>query len=95
MSCAPLRPLVAEYICFYVVVYSSTIFLNIHWFLDKTGRSGTTFQLVNGFFLIATFFGVRLMMGAKTVGVVQLFRLFYLPLAIEFFVVVAVVKSIG
>ncbi|KAE9394123.1 DUF887-domain-containing protein [Gymnopus androsaceus JB14] len=42
---------------------TSTIFLNIHWFLDKTNRTGTTFQLVNGIFLLATFFGVRLVYG--------------------------------
>ncbi|KAJ3834716.1 DUF887-domain-containing protein [Lentinula raphanica] len=43
---------------------SSTIFLNIHWFLDKTNRTGTIFQLVNGILLLATFFGIRLVYGA-------------------------------
>ncbi|KZP21219.1 DUF887-domain-containing protein [Athelia psychrophila] len=41
----------------------STVFLNIHWFLDKTGRTGTKFQLINGFFLLVSFFGVRLVWG--------------------------------
>ncbi|KAJ3782359.1 DUF887-domain-containing protein [Lentinula aff. detonsa] len=43
---------------------SSTIFLNIHWFLDKTNRTGGNFQLVNGILLLATFFGMRLVYGA-------------------------------
>ncbi|ORY37830.1 TLC domain-domain-containing protein, partial [Leucosporidium creatinivorum] len=30
----------------------STIFLNIHWYLDKFGLTGTTAQLVNGVFLL-------------------------------------------
>ncbi|KAG1756407.1 DUF887-domain-containing protein [Suillus paluster] len=43
----------------------STVFLNIHWFLDKTGKTGSTLQLVNGIVLIATFFFVRCLWGAK------------------------------
>lgn len=42
---------------------SSTFFLNIHWFLDKTGRTGSTFQLINGIFLLLTFFCVRIVWG--------------------------------
>ena len=45
----------------------STPFLNIHWFLDKTGRTGSTFQLVNGILLLCTFFGVRIVYGWYTV----------------------------
>jgi hypothetical protein len=41
----------------------STPFLNIHWFLDKAGRTGSTVQLVNGICLIAAFFGCRLVWG--------------------------------
>ncbi|KNZ79336.1 hypothetical protein J132_10687 [Termitomyces sp. J132] len=43
----------------------STFFLNIHWFMDKTGRTGSTAQFVNGIFLLSAFFGVRLMYGGK------------------------------
>ena len=35
--------------------------------LDKTNRTGSTFQLINGYFLVATFFSVRLMYGGYTV----------------------------
>ncbi|KAG6335214.1 hypothetical protein ID866_3885 [Astraeus odoratus] len=42
----------------------STIFLNIHWFLDKTGRTGSTLQLVNGAVLLVTFSSVRLIWGS-------------------------------
>ncbi|KAL4077307.1 hypothetical protein V8B97DRAFT_1915391 [Scleroderma yunnanense] len=34
----------------------STIFLDIHWFLDKTGKTGSKLQLINGFVLLGTFF---------------------------------------
>ncbi|KAG2157463.1 TLC domain-containing protein [Suillus clintonianus] len=42
----------------------STVFLDIHWFLDKTGKTGSTLQLVNGIALITTFFSVRCVWGA-------------------------------
>lgn len=41
----------------------STVLLNNHWFLDKTGRTGSTTQLLNGVFLISAFFGVRIVYG--------------------------------
>ncbi|KAF5389834.1 hypothetical protein D9757_003605 [Collybiopsis confluens] len=43
---------------------TSTIFLNIHWFLHKTNRAGSTFRLINGIFLLSTFLGFRLIYGA-------------------------------
>lgn len=43
---------------------ASTIFLNLHWFLDKTGRSGSTLQLINGVLLILVFFVVRIVNGS-------------------------------
>ncbi|KAL4067715.1 DUF887-domain-containing protein [Scleroderma citrinum] len=42
----------------------STIFLDIHWFLDKTGKTGSKLQLINGFVLLGTFFSVRLIWGS-------------------------------
>uniref|UniRef100_D8PSW9 TLC domain-containing protein n=1 Tax=Schizophyllum commune (strain H4-8 / FGSC 9210) TaxID=578458 RepID=D8PSW9_SCHCM len=41
----------------------STIFLNIHWFLDKLGKTGSTAQKINGALLLASFFGVRILYG--------------------------------
>ncbi|KAI6131947.1 DUF887-domain-containing protein [Pisolithus croceorrhizus] len=41
----------------------STIFLNIHWFLDKTGKTGSVIQLINGVVLLGTFASVRLIWG--------------------------------
>lgn len=41
----------------------STPFLNIHWFLDKVGKTGTPLQMVNAGFLLAAFFGARLVYG--------------------------------
>ena len=41
----------------------STPLLNIHWFLDKIGMTGSRLQIYNGVALIATFFTVRLVYG--------------------------------
>ena len=41
----------------------STPFLNIHWFLDKLGQTGSTLQLYNGILLIVTFFLCRVVWG--------------------------------
>ena len=38
---------------------ASTIFLNIHWWLDKLGMTGSVLQSVNGVLLLVTFFLVR------------------------------------
>ncbi|KAJ6630550.1 TLC domain-containing protein [Mycena sp. CBHHK59/15] len=57
------KPFLAYYASRCLLWETSTFFLNIHWMLDKTNRTGSTFQLVNGFFLVGTFFCVRLMYG--------------------------------
>ncbi|KAF9447661.1 DUF887-domain-containing protein [Macrolepiota fuliginosa MF-IS2] len=59
------KPFVAYYGTRCLLWEISTLFLNIHWFLDKTGNTGTTFQLVNGVFLLSSFFGVRLLYGGS------------------------------
>jgi len=41
----------------------STFFLNIHWFLDKTNRTGSQLQLINGILLLLTFFSARIVYG--------------------------------
>jgi hypothetical protein len=41
----------------------STPFLNIHWFCDKLGMTGSTLQLVNGVVFIISFFLSRLVWG--------------------------------
>ncbi|PWN48961.1 DUF887-domain-containing protein [Violaceomyces palustris] len=41
----------------------STPFLNIHWFLDKCGKTGSTAQLVNAIFLLSSYVGARLTFG--------------------------------
>jgi hypothetical protein len=46
----------------------STPFLNIHWFLDKTGKTGTKLQLFNGALLLSTFAGTRLIWGTLVVS---------------------------
>ncbi|EMD38074.1 hypothetical protein CERSUDRAFT_134621 [Gelatoporia subvermispora B] len=58
-----LRPYLAYYGCRFLVWETSTIFLNIHRFLDKTGQTGTTFQWINGVLLLGTFFGARIAYG--------------------------------
>jgi hypothetical protein len=42
----------------------STPFLNIHWFFDKMGMTGTKAQLYNGLTLLVVFFCCRLVWGA-------------------------------
>lgn len=41
----------------------STPFLNIHWFLDKMGKTGSTAQLINAFFLLSSYVLARLTFG--------------------------------
>ncbi|KAI9275343.1 hypothetical protein BY458DRAFT_434500 [Sporodiniella umbellata] len=41
----------------------STVFLNIHWFMDKLGYTGSKLQMVNGAMLLLSFFGVRIVFG--------------------------------
>ncbi|KAF9014057.1 TLC domain-containing protein [Cyathus striatus] len=59
------RPFVQYYAIRCLLWEASTFFLNIHWFLDKTNRTGTTFQFANGIMLLLTFFGVRLLYGGS------------------------------
>lgn len=42
-------------------------FLNVHWFLDKFGMTGSVFQLVNAALLLAVYVGVRLIFGMRNV----------------------------
>ena len=41
----------------------SSPFLNIHWFCDKVGLTGSTVQAVNGALLTSSFFGCRIIWG--------------------------------
>lgn len=41
----------------------STPFLNVHWFCDKMGMTGSKLQLYNGIALLVTFFGCRIVWG--------------------------------
>lgn len=47
----------------FILYELSTPFLNIHWFMDKLGMTGSNAQLINGITLIATFGGSRLVWG--------------------------------
>ncbi|KAI0748696.1 DUF887-domain-containing protein [Daedaleopsis nitida] len=68
MSCLTLymmafRPFLGYYAPRFLTWETSTIFLNIHRFLDKTGHTGSTVQWINGVVLLATFFSVRIVYG--------------------------------
>ena len=41
----------------------STPFLNIHWFCDKLGMTGSKLRMYNGIALLVTFFGCRIVWG--------------------------------
>ena len=57
------RPFVHFYCPVFLLHELSSPFLNIHWFCDKLGLTGSTFQAANGVLLTATFFGCRLVWG--------------------------------
>ncbi|KAI9685505.1 MAG: hypothetical protein M1822_004363 [Bathelium mastoideum] len=54
------RPVFNYYGPVFILYELSTPFLNLHWFFDKTGQTGSTAQLVNGFALIGSFAAARL-----------------------------------
>jgi hypothetical protein len=58
------RPFANYYGVNFILYDLSTPFLNIHWMLDKIGKTGSTAQLVNGIALTSTFFGARLVWGS-------------------------------
>jgi len=57
------RPFVHYYVVRFLLWEVSTIFLNLNWFLDKVGKTGSQLQLINGFALLGTFFVFRLVLG--------------------------------
>ncbi|KAG9318568.1 DUF887-domain-containing protein [Chiua virens] len=59
------RPFVHYYAVRFLLWEVSTIFLNINWFLDKLGKTGSKLQLANGVALLSSFFCVRLVWGGK------------------------------
>lgn len=58
------RPIFNYYGCVFMLYELSTPFLNIHWFFDKLGMTGTKAQLYNGLALLGVFFSARLVWGA-------------------------------
>lgn len=57
------RPFLNYYASVFILYELSTPFLNIHWFFDKLGMTGTKAQLYNGIVLLFTFFTARLVWG--------------------------------
>lgn len=57
------RPFLNYYGAVFLMFEISTPFVNIHWFMDKLGMTGTLPQLINGICLIVTFFCARIMFG--------------------------------
>lgn len=57
------RPFTAPYAPVFILYELSSPFLNIHWALDKLDMTGSNTQLVNGVFLMSSFFGSRLVWG--------------------------------
>ncbi|MCJ1306462.1 hypothetical protein MMC25_000104 [Agyrium rufum] len=63
------RPFVNYYGLNFILYELSTPFLNIHWFMDKFGMTGSRLQLVNGILLLISFAGCRLVWGTyQSVG---------------------------
>lgn len=57
------RPFVNYYGPIFILYELSSPFLNIHWFFDKLGMTGSKPQLYNGIVLLGTFFGCRIVWG--------------------------------
>ncbi|KAI8956979.1 DUF887-domain-containing protein [Daldinia sp. FL1419] len=57
------RPFLNYYSSNFILWELSSPFLNIHWFFDKLGMTGSKAQLYNGLILIAMFFSCRLVWG--------------------------------
>ncbi|KAK5628181.1 hypothetical protein RRF57_003896 [Xylaria bambusicola] len=57
------RPFVNFYSTNFILWELSSPFLNIHWFFDKLGMTGSRAQLYNGLILIGMFFSCRLVWG--------------------------------
>ncbi|KAF1840854.1 DUF887-domain-containing protein [Cucurbitaria berberidis CBS 394.84] len=63
VTCIGFKPFGNYYGLSFVLYELSTPFLNIHWFCDKLGMTGSTLQLYNGIALLVTFFGCRIVWG--------------------------------
>ncbi|KAF8921023.1 TLC domain-containing protein [Mucidula mucida] len=70
------KPFLAYYAARCLLWETSTFFLNIHWFLDKTNRTGSTFQLINGLCLLVAFFVMRLVYGGLYVSTSFVYTLY-------------------
>jgi len=57
------RPFLNYYGAAFLMFELSTPFLNLHWFMDKVGATGSLLQMINGVMLVSTFFFVRLVWG--------------------------------
>ncbi|PIL24463.1 hypothetical protein GSI_14217 [Ganoderma sinense ZZ0214-1] len=57
------RPFLGYFAPRFLLWETSTIFLNIHRFLDRTGYTGGTAQWINGVILLSTFFSCRIVYG--------------------------------
>ncbi|KAF9353985.1 hypothetical protein BGX34_011275 [Mortierella sp. NVP85] len=57
------RPFLLYYGSVFLMFELSTPFLNIHWFMDKLGLTGTIYQLINGVILLTVFFSARIVFG--------------------------------
>ncbi len=64
------RPYLNYYSPIFILYELSTPFLNIHWFFDKLGMTGSRPQLYNGIALLVTFFLCRLVWGTWQSAVV-------------------------
>ncbi|RKP40110.1 TLC domain-containing protein [Dimargaris cristalligena] len=61
VSLISFRPFINMYGPMFIMVELSTPFLNIHWFMDKLKMTGSMAQLINGVFLLGTYFLARLL----------------------------------
>ncbi|KAJ8114514.1 hypothetical protein OPT61_g3625 [Boeremia exigua] len=63
ITCIGFKPFGNYYGLSFILYELSTPFLNIHWFCDKLGYTGSKLQLYNGIALLFTFFACRVVWG--------------------------------
>lgn len=80
------RPFLNYYASVFILYELSTPFLNIHWFFDKVGMTGSKAQLYNGIVLLATFFSARLIWGVGQSAIVwyDMYRAIFVGPNVEF-----------
>lgn len=91
------RPLMLYRGLVFLLWEASTPFLNIHWFIDKLGMTGSRAQLINAAFLLTSYVTMRLTLGlymavtmVKDLWVPEKPRVVHVPVWVKLFYTIGV-----